>query len=78
MFHQAGGVTNACYVADVSFNLEAVEINAAEYDACISRSGNEPDVAPDGGVEAKTVNFHRPLDSKLKRHALGEIILAFR
>jgi hypothetical protein len=29
-------------------------------------------------VEAETINLHRPLDGKLKRHALSEIILAFR
>src|ERR1700722_19101097 len=78
LFHQAGGIADACDVANVSFNLETIEIDTAEYDACIGRSGDEPDMAPDGGVEAETVNLHRPLDSKLKRHALSEIILAFR
>src|SRR5271154_1646629 len=50
LFHQAGGVTDARYVADVGFDLETIEIHAAENDAGVRGRGYESHVAADGSV----------------------------
>src|SRR5271154_2902120 len=79
LFHQAGGVTDARYVADVGFNLETIEIHAAENDAGVCGSGCKPDVAADGSVKAEAVNFYGALDCQLIRHTnAAMIILTFR
>ena len=65
-FHEAGGVADAGDVAAVRFNLEIIEIGAAEDDASVGRSWGELKVAAYGGVEANAAGFNSALDGSLK------------
>jgi hypothetical protein len=40
LLHQAGGVADARYVANMSFDLKTIEIHAAKYDASVCWSGD--------------------------------------
>ena len=51
LFHQAGGVADACNVAHVRFDFEIVQVHAAKNDAGIGRSRNQSQVAANRRVE---------------------------
>src|SRR5882757_4864884 len=66
LLHKAGGVADASDVVAVGFNWEIIEINAAEDDAGIRRSGEETKVRVDTGVETHTLGFDCAVDCGLK------------
>jgi len=66
LLHKAGGVADASDVVAVGFNWEIIEINAAEDDAGIRRSGEETKVRVDTGVETHTQGLDCAMDCGLK------------
>src|SRR6266436_1054481 len=66
LLHEAGGIADASDVVAVSFDWEIIEINAAENDAGIRRSGEETKVRVDTGVETHTQGLDCAVDCGLK------------
>ena len=58
VLHQAGGVADARNVADVRFDLEIVEIGAAEDDPGVRGRGQQAQPGTHGGVKSYTINFN--------------------
>jgi hypothetical protein len=66
LLHEAGSVADAGDVVAVGFDGEIVEIHAAENDAGVRRSREEPEVGVDASVETHTLSFNRAVDGALK------------
>jgi hypothetical protein len=66
LFHEAGGVADASNVVAVGFDGEVVEVNAAENDPSVWRSGLKPELGVDAGVETHTLGFHGTMNCGLK------------
>jgi len=69
LLHQAGGVADARDVADVSLDLEIVEIHAAENDPSVRGSGHQTKMARDGSVKSDSINFDGSLNCELVGHS---------
>jgi len=69
LLHEAGGVADARDVVAVGFDRKIVEIHAAENDAGVRRSREEPEVGVDASVETHTLSFNRAVDGGLKHKA---------
>ena len=59
---QAGSVADARDVAHVCFDLEVVEIDAAEHDSRVCGRRNEPQLAANGRVKTHAFDFDRSLN----------------
>jgi hypothetical protein len=57
-FHQAGGVADAGNVAADGFDLEAVQIGAAKYDAGAGRGGKNAHGDGSATVQSDSTAFH--------------------
>jgi hypothetical protein len=66
LLHEARGITDASHVVAVGFDREIVKIHPAENDAGVRRSGEEPEVGVNAGVETHTLGFNRAMDGRLK------------
>jgi hypothetical protein len=66
LLHEAGGIADASDIVAVGFDREVVEVNAAENDAGVWRSGLETELGVDAGVETHTLGFYRTMNCGLK------------
>lgn len=66
LLHEAGGVADTGDVVAMGFNGEIVEVNAAEDDTRIGRSGLEAELGVNASVETHTLGFYRAIYSGLK------------
>ena len=62
LLHEAGGVADAGDVVAVGFDWEIVEVDAAENDASVWRSGLKTELGVDAGVETHTLGFDAALN----------------
>ena len=69
LLHEAGGIADAGDVVAVSLNVEIVEVDAAEDDASIRRSGLQPKFGVNAGMKTDALSFYRAMDGGLKHVA---------
>ena len=67
LLHQAGGVTDAGYVASAGFDGEAVEVGAVENDSRSGRGGQNPQADRGAAVETHSSTGHRGTNCLLVR-----------
>jgi len=67
LLHQAGGVTDAGYVASAGFDGEAVEVGAVEDDSRSGRGGQNPQADRGAAVETHSCAGHRSTNCLLVR-----------
>lgn len=70
LLHEAGGIADAGDVVAVGFNREIVEVNAAEDDASVGRSGLKAEFRVNAGVKTHTLDFYGAIYRGLKHCAL--------
>src|SRR5208282_1458700 len=67
LLHQAGGVTDAGYVASAGFDGEAVEVGAVEDDSRSGRGGQNPQADRSAAVQTHSGAGHRSTNCLLVR-----------
>jgi hypothetical protein len=70
LLHEAGGVADAGDVVAVSFDVEIVEVDAAEDDAGIRGSGLKTEFGVNAGMETDALGFYGAVDGGLKHGRL--------
>jgi hypothetical protein len=66
LLHKAGGIADASDIVTVGFDGEIVEVDAAEDDAGVRRSGEQAELRVDTRVETHTRGFYGTTNSGLK------------
>jgi hypothetical protein len=70
LFHEAGGVADAGYVAAVGLDFKVIEIDSAKNDPRIRRRRHQANTSRNGGVEANSTGLDGAFDGRLNSHEL--------